>query len=420
MSTRALELAYGHGTARVQVPDKNFLGSFEPHDDEQVEDEAALLRHAMAHPIGSPRLRELLKPGQKIAIVTSDLTRPCPTPQLMPYIEEELQAAGIPDADVTIVIALGLHRAMTEAELQQAVGDEAFARFKVINHDVNDCVRLGVTRAGTPVEIFRPLVEADVRICLGNLEFHYFAGFSGGAKAILPGCASRATVTANHSMMVRAEAAAARLAGNPVREDLEEGVAMLGVDFILNVGVDVHHRIVAAVAGELTEAHRVGCELVAKRGKVDLPARADIVLVSAGGYPKDINLYQGQKALDNAKYAVKDGGVVILAAECIEGLGNRTFEEWLMSAKSPDDLIRRIQDQFVLGGHKAAAIAVVQKNADVFLVSAISTETVQRCGLIPFDSLQAALDEALRRKGAKASILALPQGGSTLPMASDH
>ncbi len=167
--------------------------------------------------------------------------------------------------------------------------------------------------------------------------------------------------------------------------------------------------------GECTIYDRTPAELKVERAK-----EADIVLVSAGGYPKDINLYQGQKALDNAKYAVKDGGVVILAAECIEGLGTRTFEEWLMSAKSPDDLIRRIQDQFVLGGHKAAAIAMVQKNADVFLVSAIPTETVQRCGLIPFDSLQAALDEALRRKGDKASILALPQGGSTLPMSSDH
>jgi len=321
----------------------------------------------------------------------------------------------VPDAEVTVVMALGLHRPMTEAEIETAVGSEVYRRLRVINHDPEECVRLGITSAGTPVDIFRPLVEADLRVCLGNLELHYFAGYSGGAKAVLPGCASRATVRANHAMMVRPEAAAGRLDGNPVRADIEEGVAMLGVDFILNVVVDGQHRIVGAVAGEVTAAHRRGCEIVAQRGIVPIDRRADLVLVSAGGYPKDVNLYQAQKALDNAAHAVRDGGILILVAECAEGLGNRTFGAWMAEAASPDDLLERIQREFVLGGHKAAAIAAVLKRASVYLVSALPDETVRQCGMRPFSDVGAALDKAIEEVGVGASVAVLPEGGSVLP-----
>lgn len=233
---------------------------------------------------------------------------------------------------------------------------------------------------------------------------------------MLPGCASRATVRANHAMMVRPEAAAGRLEGNPVRADIEEGAAMLGVDFILNVVADgARHRIVGAVAGDVTAAHRRGCEIVAQRGIVPIERRADVVLVSAGGYPKDVNLYQAQKALDNAAYAVRDGGILILVAECPEGLGNRTFEAWMADADTPDELLERIQREFVLGGHKAAAIAAVLKRASVYLVSALPDELVRQCGMVPWGDLAEALDAAWIALGSEASLLVLPQGGSVLP-----
>jgi nickel-dependent lactate racemase len=305
---------------------------------------------------------------------------------------------------------------MTRDELEAAVGPGVFARVRVINHDPQETVYLGHTPAGTPVEIYRPVVDADLRVCLGNLELHYFAGYSGGAKAILPGCASRATLNANHAMMVRAEAAAGRLAGNPVREDLEAGAALVGADFILNVIVDGQHRIVEAVAGDVTAAHRRGCELVAQRGIVEVAQPADVVLVSAGGYPKDVNLYQAQKALDNAAYAVREGGIIILVAECAEGFGNATCQAWLEETSSPDEVLQRIQQEFVLGGHKAAAIASVLKRAGIYLVSAVPQELARQCGFIPFDSAGAALQSALVELGPGASVLVLPQGGSVLPV----
>lgn len=411
-----INLAYGHSQVQAQVPGANLLGVLEPRRTGQPPAEAVLLRSALDQPIGSPRLREIARPGLRVALVTSDLTRPCPSDRLLPCILDELTAAGVRDDDITVIIALGLHRPMTEDEMRRAVGAEVYGRVRVINHDPSDVVRLGVTSRGTPVEIARTVVEADLRICAGNLELHYFAGYSGGAKAIMPGCGSEATVQANHAMMVEPDAAAGRLEGNPVRADLEEGAAMVGVDFILNVVVDSNHQILGAVAGDVTAAHRLGCEQVAAQGIVPVPQLADVVVASAGGFPKDLNLYQAQKALDNAAHAVRDGGVVVLLAECSEGLGNATFEAWITEASTPDEVLQRIQREFVLGGHKAAAVASVQKRASIYLVSSMPTELVQSCGLTPFENLNRAIERALDEAGPSAGVLVMPEGGSILPV----
>jgi len=412
------ELAYGYRQIPVSLPDARLLGVLEPHRPGRPPDETLLLRSALDQPIGTPCLRDIARPEQQVVLVTSDLTRPCPSDQLLPHLLDELRVAGVPDANITIIMALGLHRPMTGAEMEAAVGASVYKRVRVINHDPLDIIRLGTTTRGTPVEIARAVVEADLRICVGNLELHYFAGYSGGAKAILPGCASRATVQANHAMMVRREASAGRLDGNPVRADLEEGAAMVGIDFILNVLVDGHHRILGAVAGDVTAAHRRGCALVAEQGIVPVPQLADVVLVSAGGYPKDLNLYQAQKALDNAAYAVRAGGVVILLAECGEGFGNTTFETWFREAGSPGDILERIQREFVLGGHKAAAIASVLQRAGVYLVSSMPQGLVRSCGLLPFDDANRAVETALEQVGPSACVVVMPEGGSVLPVLS--
>ena len=416
--TTELKLPYGDGYLPVAVSTKCLLGVVLPKaapNGDRAEQE--VVRQALGRPLGTPALRALVRPGQQVAIVVSDGTRPCPTDRLLPPVLEELAAAGVSDADVTVVVALGLHRAQTPAELAALVGPEVHARVRVVNHDVEDVVRLGVTARGTPVELFRPLVEADVRICLGNLEFHYFAGFSGGAKAVLPGCASSATIAANHGLMTRPGAETGRLVGNPVREDLEEGAAMLGIDFMLNVVVDDRHRMVAAFAGHVREAHRKGCERVVERGAVPIARCADIVLVSAGGYPLDVNMYQAQKALDNAVHAVREGGVIVWVAECREGLGGDAFASWLQEADSADGILARIEREFVLGGHKAAAIAAVLKKARVHLVSSLPAEALGRVGLVPFDDLGQAVAAAHEVVGPEARIWALPYGDSVLPRA---
>ena len=415
MNPTHIALAYGQREVSVDVPAANLLGVFYPKPVQQTADEDRLIRQALDQPIGTPPLRRIVHPGQKIAIITSDLTRPTPSERLLPPIIAELEAAGIPDEDVFIVMGLGLHRAMTDTEIEAAVTAEIKQRFRVINHDALDTVQLGVTARGTPVEIFRPVVEADVRICLGNIEFHYFAGYSGGAKAILPGCASRAAVTANHSWMTRPAASAGLIDGNPVRLDLEEGVGMLGVDFILNVVLDGEHTIVGAFAGDMVLAHRAGCEVVAERGCVEIPGLGDIVVASAGGHPKDINFYQSHKALENSKYFVRQGGIIILAAECTEGFGNKTMQQWMLEIPTPDETIRRIQQEFVLGGHKAAAIALIEKRASIYLVSNLPDDTVRQMRFTPFASVQQALEHALEVLGDDSKVLVLPLANSILP-----
>lgn len=410
-----IELSYGHNTVTVDIPADNLMGIYTTTATAEQADEGTVLQTALDNPIGSSRLRTIIKPGEKVVIITSDMTRPCPSDKMLPPVLAELNAAGVQDADVTVVASLGLHRPMTETELEAMVGTEVFGRVRVINSDPKEIVNLGTTSHGTPVEIFRPVVEADRRICLGNLELHYFAGYSGGAKAILPGCASRACIINNHSMMVQPEAATGQIDGNPVRRDLEEGVAMLDVDFILNVIVGLDHNIEAAVAGDVTLAHRVGCEWVAQQGKISIPQQADIVLVSAGGFPKDINLYQAQKALDNAAYAVKDEGIIILLAECGEGFGGGKFEQWLTKADSPQTVLDWIQAEFVLGGHKAAAIAGVLVRAQVYMVSAMPAELVNASGMSGFTDLGMAMRAAYGEMGSQARVAVFPQGGSVLP-----
>lgn len=274
---------------------------------------------------------------------------------------------------------------------------------------------MGTTTMGTPVDIFTPVAKADRRICLGNIEYHYFAGYSGGAKAIMPGVSTRAAIQSNHSAMVKAEARAGAMDDNPVRQDIEEVVDYCPIDFILNVVLDEKKKIIKAVAGHHIKAHREGCKFLDSLYKIAIPERADIVITTPGGYPKDINLYQAQKALDNAKHAVKDGGVVILLAACTEGLGEEVFERWMLNASSIDSTIDDIQKNFELGGHKAAAISLVNKKAQIYLVSDMEADFVEKLFLKPFSEVNDALDCAFKKLGKDAKVLLMPFGGSTLP-----
>ena len=371
---------------------------------------------ALQNPIGAPRIGEIVRPGETIAIVTSDITRPLPSYQILPLLLDELFQAGIQAEDVTVVFGLGSHRKQTPEEQKKLVGESVYARVKCIDGDDSDCVHFGTTSRGTPVDIVRPVAEADRRICLGNIEYHYFAGYSGGAKAIMPGVSTRAAIQSNHSRMVEAAAAAGRLAGNPVREDIEEAAQMVGVDFIVNVVLDEHKKIVRAVAGDLVQAHREGCRYLDQLYGKPIVSRADIVVVSQGGAPKDLNLYQTQKALDNAKHAVKKGGVIILVGSCKEGLGEHVFEEWMTQSPNAHSMIDRVQKDFQLGGHKAAAIAMVLEDADIYLVSELEPAFVKTIFLTPFGDVQSAFDAALRKCGEEASVIVMPYGGSTLPL----
>lgn len=415
-----LEFGFGSGTQSADVPDKNLIGVLLPNEAGMEASDPEAVKNALDSPIESERLRKIVKPSEKIVIVTSDITRPMPTAQVMPHILDELYATGCRPEDITLVFALGSHRKQTLAERRTLAGERAWNEIACIDGDNTDFVHLGDTSRGTPVDIVRAVAEADRRICLGNIEYHYFAGYSGGAKAIMPGVSTRSAIQANHARMVEHSACAGRLWGNPVREDIEEAVSCFcPIDFILNVVLDEHKRMKYAVAGHPVKAHRHGCSLLDRLYQKELERRADIVLCSQGGTPKDLNLYQTQKALDNASHAVRDGGIIVLIGSCREGLGERVFEEWMTNHRSPREIIGHIQRDFQLGGHKAAAIALILERADVYLVSELDPGFVESIFLKPFPTVQDALNAALKKLGGEASILAMPYGGSTLPVEKD-
>ncbi len=411
-----LEFKIGYRTDQVEVAEENLMGILHARPFEESADEAELVRQALANPIGTPRLKDIVHPGEKIVIITSDITRPMPTARVMPVLLDELYSAGVDRHDIQLIFALGSHRGHTEEERRRLAGDRAYQEITCTDFDPSDLTRVGVTARGVPIDIDSRVVRADRRICLGNVEYHYFVGYSGGAKAIMPGVASRASIQANHSMMTREDAHAGKLQGNPVRAEIEEAASLVGVDFILNVVLDEHKRIAKAVAGDMILAHREGCRCLDEHYLCPIARPADIVLVSQGGAPKDLNVYQTQKALDNAGLAVRPGGVIVLIGSCHEGLGEKTFEQWMLNASGPDELIDRIQKDFQLGGHKAAAIAMVRKKADIYLVSDLEAGFVRRLFMEPFSTVQQAYDAALEKMGPNATVLAMPYGGSTLPV----
>ena len=411
-----IEFGYGDGIQNVNVPDKNLMGVLMSNPMEHERRGADAVEYALENPVGSPKLHTLVNPDQKIVIITSDISRPLPSFDVVPAVLDELYKGGVPKENITIVFGLGSHRKQTPEEMKHLVGERAFNEVKCMDSTPEDCVDMGTTPSGTPVDITRVVAEADFRIALGNVEFHYFAGYSGGNKALMPGVSTPAAIQANHRLMVSNDACAGKLEGNPIREDIEEAGKLCPIHFIVNAVLDEHKHIVYAAAGDVIKAHRNACAYLDKMYRKPIPEKADIVLVSQGGAPKDANLYQTQKALDNSKHAVKDGGTIILIGACNEGLGSKKFEEWLVNANTSHELVERIGRDFQLGGHKAAAVAMILEYAKIVLISEMDDDFVRSIFMEPMHSAQEAFDEAMEKYGPDAKVLAMPFGGATLPI----
>lgn len=413
---KRFNLNYGKGYREIEIPQKNLMTVLTPEELAGVADEAGEVRRALANPIGSPPLRELARGKENIVILVSDITRPAPSYKMLPALLDELGAAGVQDEQVTVVFGLGYHRKHTEEEQRQLVGEQIFERIKCLDHDIDQCVHVGETSRGTPIDVFAPVLEADLIVGTANLELHYRAGYSGGDKSLMPGVCSKRTIQTNHIMMIKPGTMPGKNDGNPMREDIEEVGRMVRVDFILNVVLNDKKEIVKAVAGDSVKAHREGCKYIDQMYKRPLPAKADIVIASTGGFPKDINLYQAQKGLEHASYAVKEGGIIILLAECQEGLGEEHFTQWMLEAETLDDPIRWAEEEFILGAHKATMICLALKRAAVYLISALEPDFARDIFFHPFASPEAALAAALAKEGPEAKIALIPFANSTLPI----
>jgi nickel-dependent lactate racemase len=376
------------------------------------------IRTALTNPDGTLPLHELVQRGERVCLVVNDITRRAGTELLLPVLLEELNRAGIPDADIFIVFALGLHRAHTREEQELIVGPEIASRINLIDHDSRDPARLldlGTTSRGNRVLINREVCEADRVIITGEIIHHLIAGFSGGRKSIMPGVAGAETITFNHSMIFDPNCRAGLLAGNPAHEDMVEACRLLDPDFMVNLVLNFKGEVVHVAAGDWEKAHLEGCQIVDHMFRVDSEEAFDLVIASAGGFPYDINLYQAQKGLENAFRILRPGGCVVYLAECSNGSGNRAFEEWMSRYGSAAEIEKQLKKQFVIGGHKAYWVSRLAEKGTTILVSGFDPDQVRRFRMLPARDATEALALAAARLGPEPKTALLPWAALTLP-----
>ncbi|MDH5267862.1 MAG: nickel-dependent lactate racemase [Candidatus Bathyarchaeota archaeon] len=412
-------LPYGKTEICARIPTRNFLGTIEPKEKSGVPDPRVEVERALREPIGTEQLSEIAKPGDKVAIVVDDATRVTPTYLMVPSLLDELNKAGVKDEDVTIIFGCGTHRAVKPDEMEKLVGEETLKRVRAVNHDCNakDQVFLGKTSFGTKVYVNKVFADANVKILAGDVDLHYYAGYGGGRKSVLPAVSGAETIQHNHAMLLHPKSRTGVLEGNPVHEDMVEAAKLAKVNFILNIVTNSKLELVQAFAGDLELAFYEGVKLVDEMYKVPIDRRADIVVVSPGGNPLDINLYQAYKGVDNALEAVKRGGVIVLVAECPEGHGHDVFHEWMTRLKDLKEMEKEIKKRFRMGGHKAyyllkalqkVKIVFVSVMPDYYAVNMFKLKTAR----VVNDALRDAFDIA----GKNAKVWAMPFGNLTFPV----
>ena len=342
-----------------------------------------------------------------------------PPVMILPLLAE-LNAAGVKDENVTVIFGCGTHRAVKPEEAVRLIGEEALKRVKTVSHDckAQDLVHVGTTKThGNKVLLNRVFAEADVKVLLGDVGFHYYAGYGGGRKSVMPAISCEETIKHNHAMLLNPNARTGILEGNPVHEDMTEAARLAKVDFIVNVVTNSKGEIVQAFAGDLEQAFLEAVKLVDEMYRVTVERRGDIVVVSPGGYPADLNLYQAYKAVDNAMEAVKRGGVIILVAECPEGYGNQVFYDWMMRLSDLKNVEREIKHNFVLGGHKAYYLLKALQNHRIILVSSLPDYYAANIfKLRTARAINDALTDAMKLVGSQARVWAMPHGNYTLPL----
>lgn len=409
-----LQVPYGKdGKLEAEIDDKCVLGVIEPNEVE-IGDETEVIRQALANPIGSPSLKEFLKDARDVLFIVNDPTRPTPTARVIDMIQEDI--AG---HKVSFIVATGIHRAPTEEEYIQIFSEKYYKKYKDVihSHDAkrDEMVYLGTSKNGTEMKVNKRGVDAHKIVIISSVEPHYFAGYTGGRKSFLPGIAAHETIEQNHKLALKPEACALKLKGNPVHEDMVDALSTVKKEiFTISTVLDKNHRIYAATAGDIYKSMEAAVSKAEEVFCAKIPQKADIV-VSVVKFPSDIDLYQAQKGIDNAKYALKEGGILLLVAKCRMGIGEESFVKLLSSASSPKDALERIEKKFVVGYHKAAKMAEVGLWAQMWAVTDLDPKLLESIFIRPFSSLQTALDEARKEKGQDAKVLVLLDGSLTIP-----
>lgn len=415
-----IDLAYGQGKLSVDLPAEKTT-VIEPSSTAGLNDEKAALIHALDHPVATKSLRESISPTDKVCILFTDITRATPNDRIIPWLLEYL--GDHPIDQITLLNQLGTHRPNTQQELEQMLTPEVVRRYRVINHngeDPSQLVQLGQTASGAPAYLNRHAVEADFRIVTGFIEPHFFAGFSGGPKGIMPGVAGLETVMSNHGYhhIGDARATFGITDGNPLWEELRDIALRAGSSFLLNVTLNHERAITGVYAGDLLEAHRLGCMQVKQTAMQPVDRPFDIVVTTNSGYPLDMNLYQGVKGMSAGSRILKDDGLLILACECREGVPAQSpLDVLLRSASSPEEILTMLSTPgFVRPEQWQAQIqALIQARAEVQVYSSLDAATLSAAHLTPCEDIQQTVLERLDALGPDARVAVLPQGPLTIP-----
>jgi nickel-dependent lactate racemase len=413
-----IALPYGKGSVDVDVPDSATVAY--PTQLPPVPDVAAEIRRATVAPIGSRPLREVAAGKPDAVVVVNDITRPAPSREMLAAILEELQAAGIPTSAVTVVIATGNHRPNTPDEIARMIGEEHAKTLRVINHACEDdsaLTRIAAPGADIPIRINAHVARASVRILTGLIAPHQAAGYSGGRKSLTPGVAALETIAKQHSFPIRPyEPAMGWMKGNPFHEVAITVARAVGIDFIVNVVKNCKGEVVHAVAGGLEAAHEAGVAVCEQSWVTTFPRKYDVVIVTPGGHPRDFDLHQSQKAMSTAELVAGPGAVIVLVAECPDGIAK--FAAWLTGAKSPQEVIERFTREGFTREHSSKAFMCARalaKHPVIVCCSGITPTELEAMFFRSAPTAQAAVDTALRMKGDGASVLVLPYAVDCVP-----
>jgi nickel-dependent lactate racemase len=417
-----IKIAYGKGHIDLDLPADWDVQVVEPVFEPPIEDVNAALRGALANPIGTAGLSSQIRSGEKVGIIVNDITRATPTPAILGAVLSHLE--HIPDRDIRIFNALGTHRPNSEQELRGMLGDEIVERFRIVQNDCFDRATQtysGVTARGNPIWLNSELLACDLKVLTGFIEPHFFAGFSGGGKAVMPGMAGLETILGNHcAANIAAEKATWGMTeGNPIWEEAREVGKMTGRVFLVNVTLNRDKAITGVYAGDLSQAHAAGCRSAKRAAMVPVDQAFDLVITSNSGYPLDLNLYQAVKGMSAAAQVVKPGGAIVIAAECWDGIPEHgLFGQLLREAASAKALLDMIcapgyrrQDQW-----QAQILAQILLKADVFVHTHRLTPQQLRTAMVqPAEDLTRTLSSLVNRYGPLAKICVLPEGPVTIP-----
>ncbi|MBI4659370.1 MAG: nickel-dependent lactate racemase [Verrucomicrobia bacterium] len=415
-----VKLAYGQGSLTVELPDGRTT-VIEPSHTPGLPDERAAVLQSLEHPIGARPLRQWIKPGDRVCIAFTDITRATPNDRIIPWLLDHL--SHVPREQITLLNSLGTHRPNTQAELEKLLTPQVVRNYRVLNHEPENpaaLVTLGATRDGTPALINRHFVEADVRVVTGFIEPHFFAGFSGGPKGIMPGVAGLETVMSNHGArnIGDPKSAFGITVGNPIWEEMRDIALRVGPAFLLNVSLNEQRGITGVFAGGLLEAHSVGIEFVRRSAMQKVKSPFEVVVTTNSGYPLDLNLYQGVKGMSAAARIAQESGTIILACECREGVPpGSPLDKLLRSASSPEEILAMLATpRFVRPEQWQAQIqALIQRKAKVLVHSSLPDEIIRAAHLTPCRDIGAAVRECLELLGPEARVAVLPQGPLTIP-----